>query len=311
MITTIPKWSKIFALGHRHTKKIWDGPVEITEKVDGSQFSFGRFDDGLLCRSKRTILCLDAPDSLFLPAVEHVKSLDTTLPKNIIYFGETLKSPKHNVLKYDRIPRNHIALFGAYDLNLDIWYRYTAIMQEADRLMVEAVPQLAHAHDAREWQDQFGIVKAQLIKDSFLGGAKIEGVVIKNYAHDFMVGDQYFPLTCAKFVSEKFKEKHDSKAYGKQAQKQGWEEYMKSFQTEARWMKAVQHLREDGKLDGSPKDIGPLIMEVKRDIQEECKDEIMEYLWKHFSPNLLRVCTHGLPEFYKEALAKGDIDADC
>ena len=40
-MTGIPRYPKVLALGHRTIKNIWDGPVEITEKIDGSQFYIG------------------------------------------------------------------------------------------------------------------------------------------------------------------------------------------------------------------------------------------------------------------------------
>lgn len=47
-----------------------------------------------------------------------------------------------------------------------------------------------------------------------------------------------------------------------------------SYRTEARWQKAVQHLRDEGKLLGEPKDIGPLMAEIWRDLVEEEKAEL-------------------------------------
>ena len=35
------------------------------------------------------------------------------------------------------------------------------------------------------------------------------------------------------------------------------------LRTEARWRKAVQHLREEGRLERSPKDIGALLVELQ------------------------------------------------
>jgi len=39
-----------------------------------------------------------------------------------------------------------------------------------------------------------------------LGGCKVEGVVVKNYAKQFLLGGQPMPLMMGKFVSENFKE---------------------------------------------------------------------------------------------------------
>lgn len=311
------KFPKIFALGHRHTKTIWEGPVEITEKIDGSQFSFANINGELIMRTKRTTLSHPSMvDKLFAPAVQHVSALFLAekIPPNIIYFGETLMRPKHNVLQYNRVPKGHIVLFAAFDCNghtkaggtfLPHWVLYS----EALAMEMDVVPLLFEGEVPEVCSgDAFRKVDELLQTESYLGGPKVEGIVIKNYCHDFLVGDQYFPIQCAKYVSEKFKEKHGKNAYGKRAKKQNWDEYMKSFRTEARWQKAVQHLRDDGRLLGDPKDIGALIKEVQADILEEEKEAIMNFLWNNFGKSVLKVSTSGLPEWYKEQLAKGEVE---
>ena len=40
-MNSIPSYPKIFTLGDRHTQGIFDGEVEITEKIDGSAIAFG------------------------------------------------------------------------------------------------------------------------------------------------------------------------------------------------------------------------------------------------------------------------------
>lgn len=49
MISAFPK---IFAIGTKYIDSIFDNEVEITEKVDGSQFAFGKIDGEVYCRSK-------------------------------------------------------------------------------------------------------------------------------------------------------------------------------------------------------------------------------------------------------------------
>ena len=72
-------------------------------------------------------------------------------------------------------------------------------------------------------------------------------------------------------------------------------------------MKAIQHLRDEGNLACEPKDIGRLIQEVKRDISEEEINTIKSFLWREFGEELLRRSTAGLPEWYKQQLALGEI----
>jgi hypothetical protein len=308
-ISTYQRFPKIFALGHPCTKTIFDGPVEITEKVDGSQFSFGKVNGELIGRTKRNRLDLDNPDNLFRPAVEHIKAIAHLLVDDIFYFGETLMRPKHNILKYDRVPKNHIALFAGYSVITDRWMDYDTLEADARDWGVDVVPLLYHG-TAITPQNVMAELHRHLDKESFLGGTKVEGVVLKNYDHDFMIGDQYIPIQCAKFVSEKFKEKHDSTAYGKKKNKQNWQSFCESYRTEARWQKAIQHKREEGKLLGEPKDIGPLIKEIQMDIIGEELGTIKAALWKFFQRDLLSTAIKGFPEWYKEQLAKGEIDVN-
>jgi hypothetical protein len=82
-----------------------------------------------------------------------------------------------------------------------------------------------------------------------------------------------------------------------------------AFCTEARWEKAVQHLRDDGALTDSPKDIGALLKALNHDIDVECKDEIKDALWQMFRKDILRVASRGFPEWYKRCLAAGEAEA--
>lgn len=164
---------KILHIGNKQISDLFDGVVEITEKVDGSQLGFGKVN------------------------------------------GEWLSKPKHNVLAYDRTPKNGIALFGVYN---------------------------------PETQEHYGMDKLE--------------VAISQY------------------------------------------------KSEARWNKAIQHLRENGELAGTPADIGRLIKEVRFDITLEEKENIKEELWKIYKDDFLRNAVFGLPEWYKKKLATGDVDVE-
>jgi hypothetical protein len=82
------------------------------------------------------------------------------------------------------------------------------------------------------------------------------------------------------------------------------------YKTPARWDKAVQHLRDAGTLEGSLRDIGYLIKEVGNDIFKECEDEILEDLKEWVMPHMRRLVIRGLPEWYKEKLAKAQFESD-
>lgn len=51
-MSTINSIPKVYTLGTRYNSAIFDGPIVIEEKIDGSQFSFGNIGGKLVCRSK-------------------------------------------------------------------------------------------------------------------------------------------------------------------------------------------------------------------------------------------------------------------
>lgn len=106
---------KILHIGNKQISDLFDGVVEITEKVDGSQLGLGKINGELFVRSKGKEQDLDNPDKMFEGVVEFVKTIADKLPDNIALYGEWLSKPKHNVLAYDRTPKNGIALFGVYN----------------------------------------------------------------------------------------------------------------------------------------------------------------------------------------------------
>lgn len=74
------------------------------------------------------------------------------------------------------------------------------------------------------------------------------------------------------------------------------------YKHENRWKKAIQHLRDEGVLQGAPQDIGPLMKEISQDVLKEEEQAIKEMLWKYAWPQISRGVTRGFPEWYKELL---------
>lgn len=296
----IPQYPKIFTLGDSIIASLLDEEVEITEKVDGSQFSFGKVNGELYCRSKGKVQSLDSPDALFIPAIEYVKSITEKLPNGYVFHGETLARPRHSTITYRRIPKNHIALFGVRLLAENVLLPYEEIKKWAETLGVEVVPLLYYG---KITPDE---ILGFLDRDSFLGGSKIEGVVVKVYEKWEWMG-QVLPVKCGKFVSERFKEVHKESWARLNTSMGGLEGLKESLHTEARWRKAIMRLKEDGLLTGTLKDIEPLIKEIKRDVLEEEKENLKEELWRLFKEDLLRASVRGFPEWYKESLLKNDL----
>ncbi len=293
MITAYPK---IFIIGTDYIREIFDGEVEVTEKIDGSQFCFGKIKGQLYLRSKGAMLYQENPEKMFKEAIDYIVSIKDYLPNNITFYSEYLKTPRHNVLKYNRVPQNHLILFGVIDTAQRC---LLSIQHYAEQFGIESVPVLYRGKIISPEQ-----LTALLDTESILGGTKIEGVVVKNFNKAFLLGGQPIPLMAGKFVSEKFKETAKEK-WGKEHTRGGhFLTFLESFKTEARWQKAIQHLRDSGKLENSPRDIGNLLKEIQKDITEEEKENIKNFLWNENKGDIFRYATKGFPEWYKSQILK-------
>lgn len=296
---------KIFALGTDYIRDIFKHDVEVTEKVDGSQFGFGRINGQLFMRSKGKQLFPEAAEKMFAAGIAYVTSIEHLLPNDIMFYAEYLQKPKHNLLAYGRIPQNHLILFGAMDTTERFVSDYGQLRGFAEVLGIEVVPLIYQGSI-----EDASFVRGLLERESCLGGTKIEGVVVKNYEAKFLLGGQPMPLMAGKYVSEAFKEVMNSDWSKDHTSKGHWETFKEGFRTEARWHKAVQHLKEEGRLQNAPQDIGPLIQEVTRDITEEEIDNIKAFLWKEFGKEVLRSAARGLPEWYKNQLLESEFGGE-
>lgn len=300
-------YPKIYALGHKALEGLTmteDG-VEVEEKIDGSQFSFGVFGGELRMRS-RSVQLHELEDENgeggktdyngFGLAVATVKRLhaEGKLVNGWTYRGEFLSKPKHNALAYERAPGGNIILFDVAT-GKENYLDWNGVRGAADALGLECVPLLSVGVKS------FDHLNELLAGQSCLGGM-IEGVVIKNRANPRF--DRDGKPVMGKFVSERFKEIH-RKAWGESnpGPKDIISKLVGGLRAEARWEKAIFRLRDAGLLDESPKDIGALIKSVQQDIVDECADELKDMLWNHFRRDILGKSTSGIPQWYKDRLA--------
>lgn len=291
-------YPSIYAVGHRAVQDIFNGDVIVEEKIDGSQFSFGVDEDDLLhIRSKGKVMEPDAPEKMFQRAVDTVKALAANLRPGWTYRAEYLQKPKHNTLAYDRVPQNHLMVF---DVNTghERYLGWAAKRLAALELSLESVPVIFEGR--LESTDQ---LLGFLDRTSVLGGQKIEGVVIKPARYDRFGLDK--KVLMAKYVSEAFKEVH-AREWKKSnpGRLDVLEDLIATHRTLARWNKAIQHLRERGKIEGSPRDIGPGIREIQTDTIRECEQDIKDALYRWAKPQIERGIVRGFPEYYKEQLAR-------
>lgn len=298
--TSWTSYPKVWNMGHPSARDIMgDDAVIVQEKVDGSQFSFGKFRDKttgelyLRIKSKGALIYPEAPPQMFARAVAAVQARFDLLHEGWTYRGEVLDRPKHNVLAYDRTPKDHFILFDIA-IGYEEYAAYDVVAEEAARIGFEVVP-LLHVGKL----DSAEAVRKLLETQSVLGGQLVEGVVVKNYGRFGIDGK---PLM-AKYVSEAFREVATGEWRAMNPSRGDIiADIAAELRTPARWQKAVQHLRERGELTDSPKDIGALIKEVVADVKNEEEAVIKERLFKFAWKVIGRTVTHGLPEWYKERL---------
>lgn len=254
-----------------------------------SQFNFGLFDSTYRFKSRAKEIDPSIPGGQFRSVIDFVSTLP--LHDGWTYRGEAIIKPKHNTLCYERIPKGGIILFDI-STGQESYLLPKEKEEEAARLGLEVVP-LLYSGRIRTPDE----VQKLLTTTSCLGNVQPEGVVVKNYSR-FGI-DKH--VLMGKYVTEKFKEAH----------KVGWkghnrgsmiERIINAYKTEARWDKAVRHLRDCGELLDAPQDIGNLIQEVRSDLRRECKDEIMEVIFHEFWKDIERGVVAGLPEWYKQRL---------
>jgi hypothetical protein len=263
-----------------------------------SQFSFGRFDGVLKCRSKGQELVIDAPEKMFAAGVQTVAELD--LHDGWTYRGEYLQKPKHNTLVYSRVPVGHVIIF---DINTEeaTYLSYAEKEDEAGRIGLEVVPYFGGID-----RIDLEVFKELLTRESILGGTTIEGVVLKPLGYDIFGQDK--KCIMGKYVSEAFKEKHKHEwKAGNPGGADIIQNLIVQLKTEARWRKAVQHLRDAGELENEYKDIGKLMKALNSDVlkEEECwiKEELFKWAWAKIN----RGVNSGFAEWYKLQLAEAQL----
>lgn len=291
----INSYPSVYALGHKAIEGIFDGAILIEEKIDGSQISFGILDGELCCRSKGKQFILNAPEQMFVLAIKNIQEFAPAMIPGYVYRGEYLSKPHHGTLHYDRVPKSNIII---YDIQTGIEEYMLPKLKAAHaaHLDLECVPLLFEGRVTG-----MAMFNEFLECTSILGGTTIEGVIVKRY--DLFTAEK--KVAMGKYVSEKFKEENKT-AWRKANPTQGdiLQVLVDQYRNEARWNKAIMHLKERGELEQSPRDIGALIKEIPEDVKKECEDEIKERLFAHFWPHIRRGITAGMPEWYKEQLLK-------
>ena len=288
-------YSKIYNVGHKAVAELFKHDLLVEEKIDGSQFSFGCKDGELWMRTHHQDVTKQEPFGQFADVMKFLreKHKEGKIKCGYTYRGEVVDKKKHNLLTYERLPKNKIIIFDI-DKGEEDYLSYTDKVAEANALDLETVPYMFFGRiESPE------TIKTFLGRPSILGAPYIEGVVLKAYGQ-FYDGKK---TVMAKFVADRFKEvRKESGVDNKDSRGNILSEIGLQFKTDARWLKGIQHLRDQGKLEGAPADIKQLRMEIMRDVEEECADTIKDQLFSKFKGDVLRMSVHGFPEFYKNYL---------
>jgi hypothetical protein len=303
----ISAYPKILQLGGSGTQDLLSDEVVVQEKTDGSQFSLMVAPDGFEYRSKGHLIDINNCENLFKPTIAHFESIkhkSKTMQVGVVLRGEAFASKKHNTLNYGRCPKGNFVLFDVTWPDGEYTVRRAELEEFAEIIETDVTPEF---YRGLLTYDELNNMKgAWLETTSLLGGCKIEGVVIKNYHKLIEINGTVRPIFC-KLVSAEFKELHrGNKEYTPSKGK--LESFAETFKTEARWIKAIQHLREAGQLIDDPKDIAALLKEINQDILSEEKEYIKETLLNIFWKDISRAATNGFPEWYKQRLLANVIE---
>lgn len=302
--TNLGHFGKIPA-GTKYVKKRdWKGQNAgwyIQEKIDGSQLTFCVPVKGkprFFNRGKEKV----APyPTVFLRTVTALTNHLTSLyvDSDLIFHGEAVGSPKHNVTVYERVPRFAYVLFGVQ--RGATYLGLTEARKIARRYGLEFAAVIYensddNVHPADKIAEIMNPEQGQL--DSFLGG-KAEGIVLKHPTYVNRKGKT--SVSKFKFVYPQFKEVHRKKqAKHAQTPDEFLSDLVSWFHTEAWMRKAAFRLRDNEQIDLACTDIkqrkrdGKRVQrEMARDIREECETLLREELWQFLGPWIIQRVVEG------------------
>lgn len=299
------KYPKVLSLGQPLIDEIFDDPVEITEKVDGSQCRIHLTEEIAQCGSKNVGI---ADQKMFEIAHDQAVRMWNDdvwrkLGDDITLFTEFLNKEKHNVLIYSRVPRNNLYLFGA--IIDDKHIRTEELFKLANILDIEPPHIIASDITISNKDD----LNEYLKTPSILGNTVLEGIVIKNYNRSYpalLASTQAFfgyPLV-GKIVRDDFKERLNKEWSGKKQREAPLTKVVAEFLTEARFNKAIQHLVDDGKITYEMNNLKDIIPEFYNDLLDEEKDAIIAVVMESFWKPLKRKCDNFAVQRWKEYLVE-------
>ena len=293
-------YQKINGMHKPEVEGILDGNITVEEKLDGSQFRIHIDTNGEVhCASHHQELS-NIDSNFKRPVDEAIKMFSNFKPVcDVVIFAEYIGKNKQNSIAYERIPEH---LFVVFDITIDGNY-----LNRIDKVTfcsghgLEITPLLFKGNGKDLTEDK---IKELLAIPSCLGHQagfdRIEGIVIKNYDKKYTFDEGHSlhgHFMCGKIVNDEFKEKT---RVGKPKGGNELDALKASVATEARWRKAVQHLKESGDLKGFDSDIPLLIREIMTDLKAEEESTIKEELYRLFGKEVIKASVNGFVPWYQK-----------
>ena len=303
------KYPKVLHIGAPLVATVFYEEVELSEKVDGSQCRIELTDESVMVGSKNQGI---ADPGMFEIAHEQGERIHSetdwrTLGDHVTLFCEFLETPKHNTIKYDRVPLNHLYLFGAM-LGTD--HMVTGGLIEMAKHLVIDPPNILDCKLIESAEE----LKEFMTRESYLGGSTVEGVVIKNYNRTYdplQVHSQEFigyPMT-AKYVNKDFTAAN-AKQWNTISRKTGVDAIIERFFIGDRFNKAIQHVREEGNITYMKKDLQYLIPEFFDDLMDEKKEAMTNMIMGEVFKVIKRRASHYVVQSYIEYLTERQFSGD-
>jgi RNA ligase len=302
-----PSYVKVLQLGDPRISDILKRPHVVEEKLDGSQFRFGKIGGQVMTGSHRVRYNeYNQPDKMFRGVVAYVESIASLLPEGTMFYAEMLSKPKQNTVQYGRAAKNGLMLFDAWDTRTNTWFTLPELTAAASLFEIDGPVILAESDGSEP--ESLDTMQRFLSTTSYFGNSIIEGIVVKCYGDSIPVTYQQLPGLFGKYVRASFKEENAIEWRGKKGSVT--DAVISRFKTEARWEKIVLHLQEEGKLEWNMRDMGALITELSREIEEEVKPAAVDMLWGNIEHQVHKGLGGGMAEWWKAKLLKKQVEED-
>lgn len=276
----------------------------IQEKVDGSQLSFFKENNDILYYNKETKV--DKTKKDFNASTTMLITLIDILNENYIYHGESICRIKHNVNNYKRTPSKFFIMFDIYDKVAKRYLDLKLFIEECNRIGLEYV-QLLYCNDNPDiipidkCEEIMNLINENKIESSL--GGKIEGMVIKNN----VIENNKIISKKVKYVCKEFQERHKIKQRKViRTPDEFLIELGNEFSTEARFIKATQHIKEKNLQINKENIKDEYINELDTDLLSEYAYILKLNLWCEFAPIIKIYARFGIGRWYNN-LIKNEI----